>query len=190
MNPISDPMSKQIDDVFDADDCVFTLTRKKPPPKASNAARSSDREDLDTKFVKLVEEARLRTEAELKRKRAESVLEARAYVPPVELPAHAEPTASDEDKVVLAKGVDPKRDPTLVGRHLGDGMQGLGGVDWRAKPRTSRTVERVPSSPARQSRLWFAMLVGLFLLVASGFAYFNTQETLLLQGHKDVSASF
>lgn len=77
-------------------------------------------DDLEKRLAWLAEEVRSTSAEYAKKKREESVLEAREY----KTAAIPCPTQSPKDvdlpKITLALGVDPQRDPTLIGRRTSE----------------------------------------------------------------------
>jgi len=75
-----------------------------------------ERAELEARLEALAQEMRASTEEALKKKREATGAEARQYVGAV-LPIQTNaPALIEGEKVKLARGLDPKRDPTVVGR--------------------------------------------------------------------------
>jgi len=78
--------------------------------------RRPERDDLEERLLALTEEVRAESEEAQRKKREASVLEARMYVADVKPLQSHEPGAIDGTKIRLAPGLDPRQDPTLIGR--------------------------------------------------------------------------
>lgn len=100
---------------------VDELSPTNPDVQVSVLPRLDNPEDdLEKRLAWLAEEVRSTSAEHAKKKRSETVLEAREYKTAL-VPATTQPPNDiDLPKVTLAAGVDPQRDPTLVGRRVSE----------------------------------------------------------------------
>jgi hypothetical protein len=122
-----------------------------PPTDPSPGVRRSPilesktaEDDLEKRLAWLAKEVRSTSAEHAKKKRAESVLEAREYKTAL-VPAPTRPPMDiDLPKINLAVGVDPQRDPTLVGRRVSENEWEF---DISDDEELSRTLPLDPHAP-------------------------------------------
>jgi hypothetical protein len=125
--------------------------------KRRRARSRDDRDELERRLAALAEDVREQSAEALRKKRAESTLEARMHVEGI-APVHSNaPMLMEGGKVKLAIGVDPKQDPTVLGRRTERGTYEF------ALP--GEMAGEVPA-PKRRRRLGMVFAVAIVVAIA------------------------
>lgn len=85
------------------------------------AQRRPERDDLEQRLQALSDEVRAKAADAEKKRREATALEAKVHIAPVKVPETHAPDVIEAAKVVLAPGLDPRHDPTMVGRRNAQG---------------------------------------------------------------------
>ncbi len=145
--------------------------------------RESNREDLEKRLAELTLDIRADTEEAEKKRRATTRLEAREFVQGITPPVSRAPNLIEVEKVVIAPGLDPNDEPTLVGcrnerlnrwEFVGDGdiVDAPDPTSTEPAPGIQEQTEANPVTPKTERRA--ARLVGLLVtgLLAVAIAIF------------------
>lgn len=167
-----------------------------------NGGRDSNRDELEKRLAEFALDIRANAADAQKSRRAATPLEKRLSATNVKLPQSRAPEQKEELKVVIASGLDPHREPTLVGQRdehknrwdFGADGEMVDALESPDSPDNSISIGQPRQEAshanivrARRSRGALFVLTGVLLVAALFWLAARSSETKTLVMHQAVS---